>query len=130
MEGERDPRCLIQCFKLVVAFYACFPAAISMFAERVYDVTACYFPLSFVPPPNDPYGIKPEDLSQSLEDALCGHESLLEFVVPFFIDKLSSTVVLAKVRAACCGRACSCCWVDSSIRSPLPPLADSPNLFS
>jgi hypothetical protein len=69
-----------------------------MFAERIYDVTACYFPLSFVPPPNDPYGIKPEELSQSLEDALCGHASLLEFVVPFFIDKLSSTVVLAKVK--------------------------------
>lgn len=41
-------------------------------AEALFDVTACYFPITFTPPPNDPYGIKPHMLSNALQDVLTG----------------------------------------------------------
>lgn len=30
--------------------------------EQVFDATACYFPVTFTPPPNDPHNISPDAL--------------------------------------------------------------------
>lgn len=32
----------------------------------MFDITYCYFPITFRPPPNDPYGISAEDLRLAL----------------------------------------------------------------
>lgn len=35
-------------------------------AQKMFDIIFCYFPISFRPPPDDPYGITPEDLKLAL----------------------------------------------------------------
>lgn len=70
LEGEKDPRCLILCLKVLTNTQAAFPQAADEQAEAIFDVTACYFPITFTPPPNDPYGITPEMLSKALQAAL------------------------------------------------------------
>lgn len=42
----------------------------------MFDVTACYFPITFTPPPNDPHGIKPHMLSHALQAVLTGRYHL------------------------------------------------------
>jgi hypothetical protein len=34
--------------------------------QGFFDITFCYFPITFRPPPNDPYGITPDDLRIAL----------------------------------------------------------------
>jgi len=48
-----------------------FPEAADDYAESLFDVTACYFPITFTPPPNDPYRITPDMLSNALQAVLC-----------------------------------------------------------
>ncbi len=99
VEGEKDPRCLILCLKVLSRTQAAFPAAADEHIEALFDVTACYFPITFTPPPNDPYGITPEMLSQALRDALTTRPPMAEFVLPLLVDKLTSTHVPAKLEA-------------------------------
>jgi hypothetical protein len=40
--------------------------------ESLFDVTACYFPITFKPPPNDPYGVTSEELVMSYLQLICG----------------------------------------------------------
>eukprot|EP00624_Nannochloropsis_granulata_P006466 evm.model.NODE_48418_length_9585_cov_11.622327.3 len=63
-EGEKDPRCLILFLKVISRAQSSFPEAADALIEAVFDVTACYFPITFTPPPNDPYGITPDMLAQ------------------------------------------------------------------
>jgi len=39
--------------------------------QSFFDVTFCYFPITFRPPPDDPYGITPEQLKEKLLFVLC-----------------------------------------------------------
>lgn len=85
MEGEKDPRCLILCLRVLGRTQALFPQASDELAEACFDVTACYFPITFTPPPNDPYGITPEMLSHALRATLTarcvvGCVELLRFI--------------------------------------------------
>ena len=34
--------------------------------QDYFDITFCYFPITFRPPPNDPYGISADNLKDSL----------------------------------------------------------------
>jgi DNA repair/transcription protein MET18/MMS19 len=34
--------------------------------QDLFDIIFCYFPITFTPPPNDPYGISSEQLQMSL----------------------------------------------------------------
>ncbi len=34
--------------------------------QDFFNITFCYFPITFRPPPNDPYGITSEDLKATL----------------------------------------------------------------
>lgn len=71
MEGEKDPRCLVLSLRLLKRLQTIFPKAADESAESIFDVTACYFPITFTPPPNDPYRITPDMLSQALQAVLC-----------------------------------------------------------
>jgi hypothetical protein len=42
-----------------------------LLSVRVFEAVNCYFPITFNPPPNDPFGITSEMLITSLEDCLC-----------------------------------------------------------
>ncbi|GAA5822190.1 hypothetical protein JCM10212_004171, partial [Sporobolomyces blumeae] len=64
VEGEKDPRNLMISFGIVRVILLEFEIADSV--EDLFDITFCYFPITFTPPPDDPYGISSEDLIVSL----------------------------------------------------------------
>ncbi|XP_063163085.1 MMS19 nucleotide excision repair protein homolog isoform X1 [Candoia aspera] len=96
MDGEKDPRNLLIAFQIVrdiiVKGYALGP-----FAEELFEVTSCYFPIDFTPPPNDPHGIQREDLIFSLRAVLTSTSVFAEFLLPLLIEKIDSDVQSAKL---------------------------------
>nr|XP_033796667.1 MMS19 nucleotide excision repair protein homolog isoform X2 [Geotrypetes seraphini] len=96
MDGEKDPRNLLVAFQIVrdiiVKSYSLGP-----FVEELFEVTSCYFPIDFTPPPNDPHGITREDLIVSLRAVLASTPSFAEFLLPLLIEKMDSDVQSAKV---------------------------------
>jgi hypothetical protein len=64
--------------------------ATAQLAEELFEVTACYFPITFTPPPNDKFGITADMLRQGLCqcltcrcDALLCHPFSLSFNLSF-----------------------------------------------
>lgn len=96
MDGERDPRNLLLAFQaarnIIQRGYD-----LGKFTEELFEVTSCYFPIDFTPPPNDPHGITKEELIQTLRDALTGTPKFAEFLLPLIIEKLDSDVQSAKL---------------------------------
>lgn len=60
-------------------------------AEELVDVLACYFPVVFSPPPNDPYGITRAMLATRLLRPLTASPALAPYVVPLVLEKLASS---------------------------------------
>jgi DNA repair/transcription protein MET18/MMS19 len=65
MDGERDPRNLMLCFAIIPSILASFVTTQEE-ADALFTAAACYFPITFTPPPNDPVGIS----TAMLRDAL------------------------------------------------------------
>ncbi|XP_051522509.1 MMS19 nucleotide excision repair protein homolog [Myxocyprinus asiaticus] len=106
IDGERDPRNLLLAFQvarnIIHRGYD-----LGKFVEELFEVTSCYFPIDFSPPPNDPHGITQEELVLSLRAVLTGTSRFAEFLLPLIIEKLDSDVQSAKVDSlqtlAACG---------------------------
>ncbi|XP_047465933.1 MMS19 nucleotide excision repair protein homolog isoform X2 [Mugil cephalus] len=96
MDGERDPRNLLLAFQIarniIHRGYD-----LGKFTEELFEVTSCYFPIDFTPPPNDPHGITKEELIQMLRAVLTGTPKFAEFLLPLIIEKLDSDVQSAKL---------------------------------
>lgn len=65
LDGERDPRNLLLGFKTFIQVTHTVPEFVR-FAEELFEVVSVYFPVTFTPKPNDPYGISKEDLVDNL----------------------------------------------------------------
>jgi DNA repair/transcription protein MET18/MMS19 len=70
---------------------------IEMFAEDLFEVIACYFPVDFTPPANDPHGITKSDLVLSLRQCLSASSKFGMFCLPLLLEKISSNVNSAKL---------------------------------
>jgi hypothetical protein len=93
MEGEKDPRNLIVCFRLVSALYEKFGNELERddeLCEEIFDGLIAYFPVTFTAPKDDPYGITGDDLIIALRDALSWNSAISMNAIPFLLDKLSS----------------------------------------
>jgi len=99
--GEKDPRCLLQCFEAVSIMCEVFHEEISSsniscthstqaqsIAERIFDSLSCYFPITFQPPPDDPFNITSEMLVSALSQALTKHESVIQHTAPYLLDQI------------------------------------------
>ena len=79
-EGEKDPRNLLLAFAIgrviliefdvsshteVIFVLGC-SISLNVVFQAFFDITFCYFPITFRPPPNDPYGISPDKLKETL----------------------------------------------------------------
>uniref|UniRef100_A0A3P8U4Q4 MMS19 nucleotide excision repair protein n=1 Tax=Amphiprion percula TaxID=161767 RepID=A0A3P8U4Q4_AMPPE len=95
MDGERDPRNLLLAFQ--IAKNIIHRGYDLKFTEELFEVTSCYFPIDFTPPPNDPHGITKEELIQELRGVLTGTPKFAEFLLPLIIEKLDSDVPSAKL---------------------------------
>ncbi|RUP34620.1 Dos2-interacting transcription regulator of RNA-Pol-II-domain-containing protein [Jimgerdemannia flammicorona] len=94
MDGEKDPRNLLLAFGLIKNIIHEFD--IASHVEDLFEVTFCYFPITFKPPPDDPYGITAEDLKFSLRECLAATPHFAKFAMPLLLEKLSSSSGSAK----------------------------------
>ncbi|KAF9936405.1 hypothetical protein BGZ67_002401 [Mortierella alpina] len=94
LDGEKDPRNLMLAFTLIKSIIQEFD--IAQHVEDLFEVTFCYFPITFRPPPDDPYGITSEHLKIGLRDCLSATPYFAKFALPLLLEKLSSSSGSAK----------------------------------
>ncbi|KAG8853351.1 hypothetical protein FRB91_005036 [Serendipita sp. 411] len=94
-EGEKDPRNLLIAFALDRVLLLEFD--VKDFAEQFYDITFCYFPITFKAPVNDPYGVTGPDLVSALKQCLCASPILGPLGMPLFVEKLNAGTPPTKI---------------------------------
>ncbi|KAJ7906016.1 ARM repeat-containing protein [Mycena leptocephala] len=85
-DGEKDPRNLLVAFAIARVILIEFDPTDHI--EALSNILFCYFPITFRPPPNDPYGITSDDLRNALRRCLSAHPAFGPIAIPIFIEKL------------------------------------------
>lgn len=99
-DGEKDPRCLVIGLKVLREGMVQLRAAMTHdLAEKYFNALSCYFPLTFVPAEDDPYGITHEMLIDCLEGSLSADSSLFPYVLPFLFEHLQEDSKLSRIQA-------------------------------
>ncbi|WVN87024.1 uncharacterized protein L203_102200 [Cryptococcus depauperatus CBS 7841] len=88
VDGEKDPRNLMLLFSLDRIILLEFD--VHDHIEDFFDVTFCYFPISFRPPPNDPYGITADDLKVALRECMSASPYFAKMALPLFLEKFAT----------------------------------------
>ncbi|KAG1346602.1 putative MMS19 nucleotide excision repair protein [Cocos nucifera] len=100
IDEEKDPRCLMLTFHLVEILARVFPdssGSVASFAGDLFDILSRYFPIYFTHPRSDDLDITREELSRALMHAFCSTPFFEPFAIPLLLEKLSSSLPLAKV---------------------------------
>ena len=106
IDGEKDPRCLLKDFgtvRLVLELYHQQPESsvsrkvLDDTVDEVFEVLSCYFPISFTPPPDDPYGITRDKLADELKMTFVSEPSFAPMIFSLSLEKLSSSLKQAKI---------------------------------
>ncbi|KAF5281411.1 hypothetical protein FQR65_LT14707, partial [Abscondita terminalis] len=92
IDGERDPRNLLFLFEWIPNFLK--HVTLGHLTEEMFEVVACYFPIDFRAPPQDP---NVETLSEALSGCLCAVPEFAEYCLPLALEKLSSSLHIAKL---------------------------------
>ncbi|KAJ8481644.1 hypothetical protein ONZ51_g5860 [Trametes cubensis] len=87
-EGEKDPRNLLLAFAIDRVLLIEFE--VQKFIEDLFNITFCYFPITFRPPPNDPYGITTDELKNALRACLHATPAFGPLAIPLFLEKLTA----------------------------------------
>lgn len=95
VSGEKDPRNLMLIFSMLRVIMVEWD--ITKYAETMFDSVYAYFPITFRPPPNDPYGITAQDLKDRLRACISSSSILAPYALPNLLDKLDSTSAVVKV---------------------------------
>ncbi|KAL1662729.1 RNAPII transcription regulator C-terminal-domain-containing protein [Schizophyllum commune] len=93
-DGEKDPRNLLVAFAIARVILIEFD--ITPFVEHLFEITYCYFPITFRPPPNDPYGITTDDLRAALRKCLAATPAFGPMAIPIFLEKLMAGTPVTK----------------------------------
>ena len=94
-DGEKDPRNLMVVFSILRV-----PMVewnVQAYAQDLFEAVFNYFPITFKPPPDDPYGITAQDLKIRLRDCIAANSHFAPFAFPALLDKLDSTSMNTKV---------------------------------
>ncbi|XP_045437918.1 MMS19 nucleotide excision repair protein homolog isoform X6 [Pipistrellus kuhlii] len=121
MDGEKDPRNLLVAFRIVHDLISR-DYNLGPFVEELFEVTSCYFPIDFTPPPNDPHGIQREDLILSLRAVLASTPRFAEFLLPLLIEKVDSEILSAKLDSLQTLNACCAVYGQKELKDFLPSL--------
>lgn len=114
MMGEKDPRNLMVVFSILkvvmvewdISNHAEVPSllletnsvySVTNSSKLLFDSVYNYFPITFRPPPNDPYGITAQDLKDRLQDCISSTKYFAPHAFPALLDKLDSTSPNVKV---------------------------------
>lgn len=93
-DGEKDPRNLMLVFSILLVPMVEWD--ISANAQDLFDAVFNYFPITFKPPPDDPYGITAQDLKDRLRDCISASGHFAPYAFPALLDKLDSTSINVK----------------------------------
>lgn len=93
-EGEKDPRNLMIVFSLLQVPMTEWD--ISVHAQDLFEAVFNYFPITFKPPPDDPYGITAQDLKNRLRDCIAANSDFAPHAFPSLLDKLDSSSMNTK----------------------------------
>ncbi|WVR08275.1 hypothetical protein IAU60_005322 [Kwoniella sp. DSM 27419] len=88
VDGEKDPRNLMLLFSIDRVILLEFD--VKDHIEDFFDITFCYFPITFRPPPNDPYGITPDDLKLNLRSCMAASPYFAKMALPLFLEKFAT----------------------------------------
>ncbi|KIY43082.1 ARM repeat-containing protein [Fistulina hepatica ATCC 64428] len=89
VDGEKDPRNLLLAFaiaRVLLVEFEVHPEDV----ESLFNITFCYFPITFRPPPNDPYGISADELRVGLRSCLSATPAFATPGIPVFLEKLAA----------------------------------------
>ncbi|KAK2758720.1 hypothetical protein FQN54_003410 [Arachnomyces sp. PD_36] len=104
VHGEKDPRNLMLVFSILKVIMVEWD--ISNHAQILFDSVYNYFPITFRPPPNDPYGITAQDLKDRLQDCIISTKRFAPYAFPALLDKLDATSPTVKKEALVTMKAC------------------------
>lgn len=95
-EGEKDPRNLLVSFSLNASInehlqFDFVNDVDRLLVNDLFDVSFCYFPISFTPPPNDPYKITADQLKTQLRTTLASQPLFALEAFLLLLEKLTST---------------------------------------
>ncbi|KAF2009874.1 hypothetical protein BU24DRAFT_400382 [Aaosphaeria arxii CBS 175.79] len=93
-DGEKDPRNLMVVFSILKVPMT--EWQIGADAQQLFDAVFNYFPITFRPPPDDPYGITAQDLKNRLRDCISSTADFAPYAFPSLLDKLDSTSMNTK----------------------------------
>ncbi|KAI9483867.1 MAG: Dos2-interacting transcription regulator of RNA-Pol-II-domain-containing protein [Benjaminiella poitrasii] len=92
--GEKDPRNLMTVYSTIQKIIKSLD--ITHHTEDLFDATFCYFPITFRPPPDNPYGITAKDLKLNLRKCMAATPLFSTYALPLLLQKLSITSGSAK----------------------------------
>ncbi|KAJ3395015.1 mms19 nucleotide excision repair [Entophlyctis sp. JEL0112] len=115
-DGEKDPRNILICFGIVHTIIT--KLDITNKHQDIFESIYCYFPITFRPPPNDPYGITANDLKLKLRQCFAGSFLFAKLAWPVLIEKLSSSSENAKLDAMQTITACAPVYGADSLSLP------------
>lgn len=93
-DGEKDPRNLMVVFSILKVPMT--EWTIGADAQELFDSVFNYFPITFRPPPDDPYGITAQNLKDRLRDCIASTADFAPYAFPALLDKLDSTSMNTK----------------------------------
>ncbi|KAK3117283.1 hypothetical protein LTR53_001464, partial [Teratosphaeriaceae sp. CCFEE 6253] len=93
-EGEKDPRNLMIIFSLLQVPMTEWD--IQANAQDMFESVFNYFPITFKPPPDDPYRITSQDLKNRLRDCIAANSDFAPYAFPQLLDKLDSSSMNTK----------------------------------
>ncbi|KAL9549495.1 hypothetical protein MBANPS3_005181 [Mucor bainieri] len=92
--NEKDPRNLMSVYTVIQKIVKLLD--ISQHVEDLFAATFCYFPITFRPPPDNPYGITAKDLKLNLRQCMASTPLFSELALPLLLQKMSTTSGSAK----------------------------------
>ncbi|KAF2146583.1 uncharacterized protein K452DRAFT_241456 [Aplosporella prunicola CBS 121167] len=93
-DGEKDPRNLMVVFSILKVPMA--EWTVGADAQDLFDAVFNYFPITFRPPPDDPYGITAQHLKDRLRECIASTGEFAPYSFPALLDKLDSTSMNTK----------------------------------
>ena len=93
MDGEKEPRNLQIALLLLPRLVWAVPQHVAL-QEDLFEISSCYFPVTFTERADDPNAIRKSSLVNALRNTMCGGT---EFWIPFLLEKLASTLVETKL---------------------------------
>ncbi|CAL2245307.1 unnamed protein product [Prunus armeniaca] len=100
MDGEKDPHCLMLTFPIVETLVRIYPdpsGSLASFCGDLFELLGSYFPIHFTHLKDEDAEVKRDDLSKALMSAFSSTPLFEPFVIPLLLEKLSSSLPLAKV---------------------------------